>query len=177
MNVTYAKLILTRLFLICLTGTATAQKDKSAHAEGPAHSHKAHNNGTVKSAGDYHIELVDKKNHYAVYLLDVAEKPVNLKGITGLAILRDGDRTVHTQKLIPTFNTHFVLSADNIEHNTIIINFTVNQQNITAKFAKDGAQAMNFFCPGNCKGSDSNLAGTCPKCGNALTDRRLSAKK
>lgn len=170
------KSILILAFLICLAGSVVAQREKAAHADGPAHSHKAHNNGTVKSAGDYHIELVQKNDQYIIYLLDVAEKKIDLKGVTGLAILRDGDRTVHTQQLASAINSHFVLSTNSIEHNAVIINFTVNKQNITAKFEKNGGQVMNFYCPGKCKGTDSNLAGTCPKCGNALADRRLVAK-
>ncbi len=163
--------------LLLFSTAAFAQNNKPTHATGPAHSHKAHHGGMVKSAGDYHIELVDRNNQYFVYLLDAAERAISLKGITGLAILRDGDRTVHTQTLTPTFNTHFVLQTKGIGHNAVIVNFLVNNQNITAKFDKAGASAMNFYCPLKCNGSDSNLAGICPKCGTALADRRLLAKE
>jgi hypothetical protein len=177
MNALKISIVLTFAFLLWFSGTALAQKGKSSHADGPAHSHKSHNGGTVKSAGDYHIELVDKKGQYHIYLLDIEEKPVKLKGVTGLAILRDGDRTVHTQSLAPTSAAYFSVATNGIDHNAVLINFTVNQKNITAKFTKDGAQAMNFYCPQKCTGSDSNLAGVCPQCGNALADRRLLAKE
>ncbi|MGV3588492.1 MAG: hypothetical protein ACO1OF_15915 [Adhaeribacter sp.] len=168
------------LAVLLLLSTATiAQNNKPTHAAGPAHAHKANHGGTVKSAGDYHIELVDRKDQYYIYLLDASEHAVSLKGVTGLAILRDGDRTVHTQTLTPTFNTHFVLQTKGVAHSAVIINFMVNNQNITAKFEKGstGASAMNFFCPQKCTGSDSNIAGVCPKCGTALLDRRLLAKE
>ena len=164
---------------LLLSAAAVAQNNKPTHAAGPAHSHKANHGGTVKSAGDYHIELVDKQNQYIIYLLDAGERPISLKGVTGLAILRDGDRTVLTQTLTPTFNTHFVLQTNGTAHSAVIINFMVNNQNITAKFEKSstGSSAMNFFCPQKCTGSNSNIAGVCAKCGTALLDRRLLAKE
>jgi len=163
--------------LVLLAGAAVAQTTNATHAAGPSHSHKSHNGGTVKSAGDYHIELTDKNNVYLIYLLDAAENAINIKDVTGLAILRDGDRTVHTQNLTPTFNSHFVVPISNITHTAVILNFVVNNQNITAKFDKRNSSAMNFFCPQKCNGSDSNIAGNCSKCGTALAYRKLIAKE
>ncbi|GEO02541.1 hypothetical protein AAE02nite_02050 [Adhaeribacter aerolatus] len=170
------KIWLLSAFLL-LGVAALAQDTKPSHASGPAHAHKSNHGGVVKSAGDYHIELVTKSNQYLIYLLDAGEHPISLKGVTGLAILRDGDRTVHTQTLTPTFNTHFVLHTNGTAHSAVIVNFMVNNQNITAKFEKTGSSAMIFFCPQKCTGSDSNIAGICPKCGTALADRRLLAKE
>jgi hypothetical protein len=128
-----------------LSAAAIAQNNRPTHASGPAHAHKSTHGGLVKSAGDYHIELVDRNSQYLIYLLDAAERPISLKGITGLAILRDGDRTVHTQSLTPTFNTHFVLKTEGAAHSAVIVNLIVNNQNITAKFSKSGAtSALNF---------------------------------
>ena len=177
MLVIESKKIWTLMVFLLLAGAVVAQNNKPTHAAGPAHPHKSAHGGIVKSAGDYHIELLERSNQYHIYLLDVSEKPVNIKGVTGLAILRDGDRTVHTQSLTPTFNTHFVLKTNGIDHTAVIVNFNVNKQNITAKFDKANSSAMNFFCPQKCTGSDSNIAGVCPKCGTALMDRRLLAKE
>ena len=60
------------LILLLLAGSAVAQKDKPTHATGPAHGHKSTHGGTVKSAGDYHIELVERSNQYHIYLMDVS---------------------------------------------------------------------------------------------------------
>ncbi|MDB5261699.1 MAG: hypothetical protein JWQ14_980 [Adhaeribacter sp.] len=165
------------MLLLLVGGVALAQTAKPTHAAGAAHAHKSPHGGTVKSAGDYHIEIVGRSNQYLIYLSDATQRPVSIKGVSGLAILRDGDLTVHTQSLTATANSHFVLQTNGIGHSAIIINLTVNNQNITAKFDNTGTSAMNFFCPQKCNGSDSNLTGICPKCGNALMDRRLLAKE
>lgn len=158
--------------LVLVAGTAFAQQ----HADGPSHSHKAHHGGSVKSAGDYHIEIVDQGEKLTVYLLDAREKAIDLSGVTGMAILRAGDQTIGTQKLTLTGNSYFEAPIKGQNATAIIITFKVNNQSIIAKFNKDGSQALNYYCPQKCVGSDSNLAGNCPKCGSALLDRRLVAK-
>jgi hypothetical protein len=177
MLINKSKRIWTLAVFLLLSGAILAQNNKPTHEARPAHAHKSTHGGTVKAAGDYHIELVERQNQYLIYLMDVTEQPVSLKGVTGLAILRDGDRTVYTQSLTPTFNTHFVLQTKGVGHSAVIVNFTINNKNITAKFEKAGGSAMNFFCPQKCVGSESNIAGVCPKCGTALLDRRLIAKE
>jgi hypothetical protein len=164
------------LFLL-LAGAAVAQQGKRTHAEQPTHSHKAHHGGTVKTAGDYHIELVEEPGKFRVYLLDNRERAISLKGVTGLAIFRNGDVTTGTQRLTPIGATHFEIPLKGQVFSAIIINFKINGQSVIAKFDKDGRNALNFFCPQKCEGSDSNIAGICAKCGSVLADRRLLAKE
>jgi hypothetical protein len=120
--------------LLLLAGAAVAQQANRTHAELPTHSHQAHHGGTVKSAGDYHIELVEEEGRFRVYLLDNREKAISLKGITGLAIFRNSDVTTGTQRLNPTGDTHFELPLKGQPFSAIIINFKVNGQSVIAKF-------------------------------------------
>jgi hypothetical protein len=164
-------------FFLLLAGAAIAQQGKRTHAELPAHSHKAHHGGTVKTAGDYHIELVEEPGKFRVYLLDNRERAISLKGVTGLAIFRNGDVTTGTQRLTPIGDTHFEIPQKGQVFSAIIINFKVKGQSVIAKFDKDSRNALNFFCPQKCAGSDTNLAGNCAKCGSVLVDRRLFVKE
>jgi len=165
------------LLMLAGAGVAVAQQGGSAnHAEASSHSHKAHHGGQVKVAGDYHIELVAEANKYIVYLLDVREKSINLDGVTGLAIFRDGDQTTGSHRLSASSNAYFEVPVKGQSHTAVIITFKVDGKSIIAKFDKDARYSFNFFCPQKCTGSDSNLAGNCPTCGTSLADRRLIAK-
>jgi hypothetical protein len=159
--------------LLLLAGTAVAQQANRTHAERPAHSHQAHHGGTVKSAGDYHIELVEESGKFRVYLLDSRERAIDLQGVTGLAIFRNGDVTTGTQRLTPIGGAYFEIPLKGQPYSAIIINFKVNGQSAIAKFDKDNRSAANFSCPRKCAGSDSNIAGNCVTCGSPLVDRRL----
>jgi len=165
------------LIMLAGAGVAVAQQSNSTtHAEAPSHSHKAHHGGQVKVAGDYHIELVAEANKYVVYLLDVRERAMDLAGVSGLAIFRDGDQTTGSQRLSANGNSYFEIPVKGQPHTAVIITFKVDGKSIIAKFDKDARYSFNFFCPQKCTGSDSNIAGNCPTCGTALADRRLVAK-
>ena len=159
--------------LLLLAGTAIAQQGNKPHASQPAHAHQAPHGGTVKSAGDYHIELVEEAGKFRVYLLDIREKAIPLKGVVGLAIFRNGDVTTGTQRLTPIGDSHFEIPLKGQPYSAIIINFKINGKSIIAKFDKDNRNASLFFCPQKCSGSDSNLAGICASCGSTLASRRL----
>lgn len=163
--------------LLLLAGTAVAQQNGRKHADKPAHAHQAPHGGIVKSAGDYHIELVDQGNKLRVYLLDTRERAISLKGVSGLAIFRNGDVTTGTHRLSPSSGAYYEIPLKGQPYTAIIINFKINGQSIIAKFDKDNRQAANFFCPQHCPGSDSNIAGNCAHCGSALVDRRLLVKE
>jgi hypothetical protein len=163
--------------LLLLAGAALAQQSGRTHADKPAHSHQSHHGGTVKSAGDYHIELVEEGGKLRVYLLDNRERAINLKGITGLAIFRNGDVTTGTKRLTATGDPYFEIPVKGQPYTAIIINFKINGQSVIAKFDKDNRNASNFFCPQKCPGSDSNIAGNCAQCGSALMDRKLLVKE
>jgi len=165
------------LLILISTGVVVAQQNGSRpHAEAPAHSHQAHHGGQVKVAGDYHIELVAEPNKYIVYLLDIREKSIDLAGVTGLAIFRDGDQTTGSHRLTSGTNPYFEVPMKGHAHTAVIITFKVDGKSIIAKFDKDARYSLNFYCPQKCTGSDSNIAGSCPTCGTALADRRLIAK-
>ena len=166
------------LIIMAGAGVAVAQHSGSAtHAEAPSHSHKAHHGGQVKVAGDYHIELVAEQNKYIVYLLDVRERSINLNGVTGLAIFRDGDQTTGSHRLSAGSNAYFEVPLKSQAHTAVIITFKVEGKSVIAKFDKDARYSLNYFCPQKCTGSDSNIAGNCATCGTALADRRLLAKE
>jgi len=165
--------------LIIMAGASVAVAQHSGsttHAEVPSHSHKAHHGGQVKVAGDYHIELVTEANKYIVYLLDVRERTIDLNGVSGLAIFRDGVQTTGSHRLSAGSNGYFEVPLKGQAHTAVIITFKVDGKSIIAKFDKDARYSFNFFCPQKCTGSDSNLGGNCPTCGTALADRRLVAK-
>lgn len=165
------------LIMLAGAGIAAAQHNGSRpHAEAPSHSHQAHHGGQVKVAGDYHIELVAEENKYIVYLLDVRERNINLSGVTGLAIFRNGDQTTGSHRLSASNNSYFEIPVKGQSHTAVIITFKVDGKSIIAKFDKDARYSLNYFCPQKCNGTDSNLAGNCPTCGTALADRRLIAK-
>jgi hypothetical protein len=163
--------------LLLLVGTAVAQQAGRTHADKPAHAHQAPHGGIVKSAGDYHIELVDTGPKIRVYLLDIRERSLNLKGVTGIAIFRNGDVTTGTQRLSATGDPFFEIPLKGHPYTAIIINLKINGRSVIAKFDKDSRNASSFFCPQKCPGSDSNIAGTCAQCGSAMVDRRLLVKE
>jgi hypothetical protein len=123
-------------FFLLLAGAAIAQQTKRTHADLPAHSHKAHHGGTVKSAGDYHIELVEESGKFRVYLLDNRERAIRLQGITGMAIFRNGDVTTGTQRLTPVGDSHFEIPLKGQPFSAIIVNFKINGQSVIAKFER-----------------------------------------
>jgi hypothetical protein len=164
-------------FFLLLAGAAIAQQSKRTHADLPAHTHQSPHGGTVKSAGDYHIELVEESGKFRVYLLDNRERAIRLKGVTGMAIFRNGDVTTGTQRLTPVGDSHFEIPLKGQPFSAIIINFKINGQSVIAKFDKDNKSASIFFCPQRCAGTDSNLAGICARCGSVLVDRRLLVKE
>jgi len=163
------------LYILFLAGLGTAMAQSGTHAEGPTHSHKAHHEGVVKSAGDYHIELVEKADNYRIYLLDIRERPINIARVSGIAFLRDGDKTIGTQKLSPA-GSFFELPLKGLNPSTILINLTVNNQHIIAKFDTNAKNASAYHCPQNCTEVASSTAGLCPKCGSKLALSSLVAK-
>lgn len=163
--------------LLLLAGTAVAQQGKRTHADKPVHAHQAPHGGTVKSAGDYHIELIETSGKLRLYLLDMRQRPVNPKGVSGLVIFRNNDVTTGTQRLVLAGDDYFEVPLKGQPYTAIIVNFKVNGQSVIAKFDKGNQRSLNFFCPQHCPGSDSNLAGNCVTCGSALVDRRLLVKE
>jgi hypothetical protein len=131
------------ILIMAGTGVAIAQQSgNQTHAEAPAHTHKGDHGGQVQVAGDYHIELVNERYNYKIYLTDAREREVNLKGINGMAIFRDGDQTTGTYPLGPSGNAHFILPIPKKPHTAVIIKFQIKDQSIIAKFDNDTREAQ-----------------------------------
>ena len=60
------------------------------------HKHGSPHGGTVKSAGDFHIEVSVKEGMVMAYLLDGNEKAMANNGVTGTALLQTADGKTST---------------------------------------------------------------------------------
>ena len=169
---------------LLLAPAAYAQHDHAAHGDKPAatpgesHAHKAPHGGMVRTAGDYHIEVVAKPGQLTVYLLDGKEGVTANKGVTGSATVQTTDNKSATMTLTPAGDEHFVAKlADGATARTAVISFQVKDKTISAIFDKlaaaeakgtDKATGAAYRCPMKCENSASDKPGACPKCGMAL---------
>ena len=147
-------------------------------AAGETHAHKSPHGGTVRTAGKYHLELVQQAGEVHVYLLDGNEKTLPLDRATGSAMLLSTAGKTSTAKLTPT-GDHFVAAVPaGITLRTAIVSLKANGSSLSARFekldkaAKAGSTASAAYaCPMNCEGSASDKPGSCPKCGMALVKK------
>lgn len=109
--------------------SATAQ-----HGAG-GHKHTSPHGGTVKTAGNYHLELLQKNGVLTVYLLDANEKSMPLAGATATALLQAADGKVTTVKLPLTARQQFATTLDKTKaFKKAIITVAVNGQSVSASF-------------------------------------------
>jgi Heavy metal binding domain len=170
---------------LLLAPAAYAQHDHAAHGAthgaaqaGESHAHKAPHGGMVRTAGDYHIEVVAAPGQLTVYLLDGKEGITANKGVTGTATVQTTDNKSATVTLTPAGDEHFVAKlADGATARTAVISFQVKGKSVSAIFdklaaaeAKGAGKATGaaYICPMKCEGSASDKPGACPKCGMAL---------
>ena len=147
-------------------------------AAGESHAHKSPHGGTVRTAGKYHIELVQQASEIHVYLLDANEKTLPLTRATGTAMLLSTNNKTAAVKLTPT-GDHFVAAVPaGTTLRTAIVSLKANGSSLSARFEKldKAAKAGNavsaaYTCPMNCEGSASAQPGSCPKCGMALVKK------
>jgi len=74
--------------------------------------HTSPHGGTVKTAGNYHLELLQKNGVLTVYLLDANEKLMPVAGATATALLQTSNGQVITVKLPLTGRQQFVTTLD-----------------------------------------------------------------
>ena len=180
-----SQLLAAALFLTApLTSTAqhSHKPGTAAHghkAAGESHAHKSPHGGTVRTAGKYHLELVQQAGELHVYLLDGNEKTLPLTGSTGTAMLLSTAGTTSSAKLTRT-GDHFVAAVPaGTTLRTAIVSLKANGSSLSARFEKldaatiaDGkATAAAYACPMGCEGSASTRPGSCPKCGMALVKK------
>lgn len=79
---------------------------------GGDHKHASTHGGTVKSVGNYHLELLQKADALTVYLLDANQKTLPITGTTATALLQTADGKVTTVKLLPTGSDQFRTTLD-----------------------------------------------------------------
>ncbi len=147
-------------------------------AAGESHAHKSPHGGTVRTAGKYHLELVQQAGEVHVYLLDANEKTLPLTRATGTAMLLSTAGKTSSVKLTPS-GDHFVAAVPaGTTLRTAIVSLKANGSSLSARFEKldAAAKAGNavsaaYACPMNCEGSASDKPGSCPKCGMALVKK------
>ena len=177
-------LILATLLVAAASFSARAQHSHqpgaAAHghkAAGETHAHSAPHGGTVRTAGQFHIELVQQADEVHVYLLDTKEATVATAGTTGAVTLLTTANKTSRATLTPT-GDHFVAKIPaGTQLRTAIVSLNSNGKSLSARFEKLNATkpgkavAMAYACPMNCEGSASDKPRNCPKCGMALVKK------
>jgi hypothetical protein len=156
-------------------GTAT----HGHQAAGETHAHKSPHGGTVRTAGKYHIELVQHANEVHVYLLDGKENALPVNRTTGSVMLLSTTNKTSTVRLTPVGEDHLVAQLPaGVTLRTAIVSVKANGSSLSARFEKLDAAAKSsqavgaaYACPMNCEGSASDKPGSCPKCGMALVKK------
>lgn len=156
------------------------QPGAAAHghkAAGETHAHRAPHGGTVRTAGRFHVELVQQADEVQVYLLDDKEATVATQGTTGAVYLLTTANKSSRVPLAPT-DDHFVAKLPaGAQLRTAIVSLNSNGKSLGARFEKlntakaGSAMRLAYACPMNCEGSASNKPGNCPKCGMALVKK------
>jgi len=120
-----------------------------AQHSGGDHKHGSPHGGTVKSAGDFHIEVSIKDGLVMAYLLDAKEKAMKNKDVTGTAVIQTADGQTSTITLIPSGNEGFMYTLDKAKkYNKAIVTFTTGGKTASASFdlaakAKPAADGHN----------------------------------
>lgn len=112
-----------------------------AQHSGGDHKHGSPHGGTVKSAGDFHIEVTVKDGMVMAYLLDGKEKAMKNTGVTGTAVIQMADAKTSTINLITSGNEGFMYTLDKSKkYNKAIVTFATGGKTASASFdlmAKD----------------------------------------
>ncbi|AHJ96849.1 heavy metal-binding domain-containing protein [Hymenobacter swuensis] len=147
-------------------------------AAGETHAHQSPHGGIVRTAGKYHLELVQQAGQLHVYLLDGNEKALPVAGATGTAMLLSTTGKTTSVKLTPTGDHLLAAMPAGTTLRTAIVSLKANGSSLSARFEKLDAAAKAskavsaaYACPMNCEGSASGKPGSCPKCGMALVKK------
>ncbi|MBW0164195.1 MAG: hypothetical protein HYI21_05765 [Sediminibacterium sp. Gen4] len=123
------KITILMTVLLIATFTTFAQHSGGDHKHGSPHG------GTVKSAGDFHIEVSVKDGMVMAYLLDANEKAMKNTGVAGTAVIQMADGQTSTITLIPNGNDGFMYTLDKAKkYNKAIVTFTTGGKNASASF-------------------------------------------
>lgn len=120
-----------------------------AQHSGGDHKHGSPHGGTVKSAGDFHIEVSVKDGMVMAYLLDGKEKAMKNKGVSATAVIQMADGQTSSITLIPSGNEGFMYTLDKAKkYNKAIVTFTTGGKTASASFdltakAKPAADGHN----------------------------------
>lgn len=107
------------------------------------HEHKAPHGGSVKSAGDYHIEMVMKDKKMTFYIYDATMKPVKNAGINGNIVLQY-EKNSATEKLMPESTDHFMVSMKEGHVMSCDVTFTIGAKKVSAKFEHKDMDMMDM---------------------------------
>lgn len=104
------------------------------HSTG-AHKHGSPHGGTVKSAGDFHIEVSYKDGMLMAYLLDGKEKTLKNTGVKATAVIQTADAKTLSITLIPGGDDSFMYTLDKAKkYNKAIVTFTTSGKTASASF-------------------------------------------
>lgn len=121
--------------LLSLLLTLTGLAPTLAQHSGADHKHTAPHGGTVKTAGNYHLELVQKGGTMTVYLLNAGEKTMPVTGATATAMLQTTTGQVSTLKLTPAGNQQLVATLDNTKtFRKAVVNVAFGGKSASASF-------------------------------------------
>ncbi len=99
------------------------------------HKHGSPHGGTVKSAGDYHIEISVKDGMVMAYLLDGKEKAMKNTGVTGTALVQTADGKTSTVTLSANGDEGFMYNLDKAKkYNKAVVTFTTSGKTASASF-------------------------------------------
>ena len=122
---------LTILMVVMLIASFTT----FAQHSGGDHKHGSPHGGTVKSAGDFHIEVVVKDGMVMAYLLDGKEKAMVNTGVTAAAVIQMADGQTSTISLIPSSTDGFMYTLDKSKkYNKAIVTITTGGKTASASF-------------------------------------------
>ncbi|NVO86275.1 heavy metal-binding domain-containing protein [Hymenobacter terrestris] len=158
-----------------------SHKPAAAHghkAAGETHAHQSPHGGVVRTAGAYHLELVQQAGEVHVYLLDANEATMAPTATTGTVMLLTTAGKTSTAALAPA-GDHLVAQVPaGITVRTAIVSLKAKGKSLSSRFEKLDAAAKNgqvvsaaYQCPMQCEGSASDKPGACPKCGMALVKK------
>lgn len=123
------KLTILMVVMLIASFTTFAQHNGGDHKHGSPHG------GTVKSASDFHIEVVVKDGMVMAYLLDGKEKAMANTGVTAAAVIQMADGQTSTITLIPSGTDGFMYTLDKSKkYNKAIVTITTGGKTASASF-------------------------------------------
>lgn len=99
------------------------------------HKHASTHGGIVKTAGTYHLELLQQAGALTVYLLDANQKTLLVTRASATALLQTADGKVTTIKLSPTAKNQFVATLDKAKtFHKVVVTVALGGKTVSASF-------------------------------------------